>query len=235
MYMVDLCSGLGGASEPFIDRKWRVIRIDNDSEFKDVPNTIIANVNNIKEIEIYPPLFQKPDFVWASPPCNKFSIARVYDNWDKKTKRPTNIDVVAAIRIVMWCMDVIDYLKPKYWVIENPRGMLRNILNAPGKVLPGVTTYYACWGAPYLKPTDLWGNLPNIDWPAKPKNGYEKAGRGSQKGIQKGIVRTGSTNDKFCNAHPNVKNRAALRSKVPYKLGEAICKAIEKEQMGVED
>jgi hypothetical protein len=57
---LDLCSGLGGASQPALDRGWRVIRVDIDPRFK--PD-IVADVRAL-------PL--KPfhvDVLWASPPC----------------------------------------------------------------------------------------------------------------------------------------------------------------------
>jgi len=85
--------------------------------------------------------------------------------------------------------------------LENPRGMLRNILGEPGKVLPGITTYYAAWGMSYLKPTDLWGELPIMSWPLKPRCRCEK-------GVQ------------------NLSG-AIKRAVVPYELGNALRIAIE--------
>src|SRR5271165_5287920 len=61
---LELCSGLGGASQPALDRGWKVIRVDIDPHFKP---SIVADVRAL-------PL--KPfhvDVLWASPPCQEFS------------------------------------------------------------------------------------------------------------------------------------------------------------------
>ena len=63
---LDLCSGLGGASQPALDRGWKVIRLDLDRSFR--PD-IVADVRQL-------PL--KPfhvDVLWASPPCTDFTKA----------------------------------------------------------------------------------------------------------------------------------------------------------------
>lgn len=193
---MDLCSGLGGFSEAFIQRGHDVIRIDNDSKFKHIPNTLIANIR-------YLPLKRnlRPDILLMSPPCNCFSTITIYCYWDDHI--PKNNKTVQALRIVGWCLDAVDYLKPKYWILENPRGMLRTIL---GK--PKITTFHASWGGLYYKPTDLWGNIPpEIIW-HRPQ-GWIKAPRNSGKSIK----------DKL---------KSEESAKIPYKLSEAICIAMEK-------
>lgn len=193
---VDIFSGLGGFSEAFIDRGWDVIRIDNDEKFKDVPNTIIGNVGKL-------PLKRKlrPDILLMAPPCKRFSVASIWRYWGKGGKPKP--EVVQDMRLVFWGLDAVDYLKPKYWVLENPRGMMRRVLG-----YPEVTTFFASWGSPLYKPTDLWGDIPsNMEWP-KPKN-WEKAPRGSHKGIAKSM-------------------QTEERSKIPYNLSEALAIAVEK-------
>ena len=70
--MWDLCSGLGGASEAFLANGWEVVRIENNNELGHVPNTIICSVEEFYEsIEQW----EKPDLIWASPPCREFSDA----------------------------------------------------------------------------------------------------------------------------------------------------------------
>ena len=40
MWVLDLCSGLGGASEAFVNHPhWEVIRIENNELLADVPHT----------------------------------------------------------------------------------------------------------------------------------------------------------------------------------------------------
>ena len=56
------------------------------------------------------------DFIWASPPCTEYSIA--------KTTGIRQID--EANKIVLKTIEIIEYLQPKYFVIENPQtGLLK--------------------------------------------------------------------------------------------------------------
>ncbi|GAG06112.1 unnamed protein product, partial [marine sediment metagenome] len=166
--MIDLCSGLGGASQPFLDRGWNVLRIDNNPKFEKIPNTIIISVKDIVFLlDDYQTdtKYLNPDFIWASPPCNCFSMASIHLHWTKRRK-PKHIGVFNAIRTVVWCLDAIELFNPKYWVLENPRAKLRNILNKPGVIYPGLTTDLGLWGAKSPKPTDLWGEFPKITLPS---------------------------------------------------------------------
>lgn len=212
LIMVDLCSGLGGASQPFIDRGWNVLRIDNNPQFEKIPNTIIMSIKDtLFLLDDYQTdtKFLNPDFIWASPPCNCFSIASLNINWTKRRK-PKHKGVIDSIRTVVWCIDTIELFNPKYWVIENPRGKLRNILNKPGIIYPGLTTDLGLWGSKSRKPTDLWGVFPKITLPELSPD------------IQMVME---SKKD-------NRPSKPELRAVIPYKLGESIANSIEKE-MGV--
>ena len=90
------------------------------------------------------------DFVWASPPCTEYSIA--------KTVGVRNLPL--ADRTVKAVLNIIDFLQPRHWIIENPVGLLR--LRPFMQNLDGnrVTTTYCHFGFPYRKATDLWTNIP---------------------------------------------------------------------------
>ena len=203
MIVVDICSGYGGWSEAALKRGHTVIRIDNNPVFADVPNTIIMDVRNIQDLD----LPEDVTLMLLAPPCKYLSLASVYHHWDKKG-RPKHLDTIEALRIVGWCLDAVDYIKPKYWILENPQGMLRNFLNRPGVALPGVTTWMGSWGGPSIKPTDLWGQLPPMEWPEKPKEFTKGAGCG--KGGR--------------DLRPSDPARRAI---IPYALSEAVCIAVE--------
>ena len=58
------------------------------------------------------------DFIWSSPPCTEYSIA--------KTRGIRNIEYVNSI--VLQTIEIIKYFNPKYFVIQNPQtGLLKKI------------------------------------------------------------------------------------------------------------
>ena len=69
--MIDLFSGLGGASEAFIqDPNYSVLRYDNNPAFENLQGTTICDLLNY-EIKIR----HEIELIWASPPCLEFSNA----------------------------------------------------------------------------------------------------------------------------------------------------------------
>lgn len=186
---IDLFSGLGGWSQAFTDRGWKVLTVDSEREF----NPLLCC--DIMDLDAYI-IPDRPTVILASPPCQKFSTNAIKLNWKKRT--PKDRGVVIAIGMVAKTLDIIHKRSPAYWIIENPRGMLRNVL---GK--PKVTTYFRSWGADNLKPTDLWGILPHMDWPV-PEIGWEVDGTRKI-------------------------DNSAIAAKIPYNLSLAVCEAIERE------
>jgi len=104
----------------------------------------------------------KPDIIWASPPCETFSIASVSHHWYSDCK-PKSKQSKIGLEIIRLTIDIIQYLKPKYWFIENPRGMLRKMYIL--KNYPRKTITYCSYGDDRMKPTDIWTNL---EWTPKP-------------------------------------------------------------------
>ena len=150
MRMLDLCSGLGGASEAMLANGWEVTRIENNKELGYVPNTIICDV---KDVEWW--AMEKPDLIWASPPCNEWS-----DGFHSKkaTLRRDGEEYIPNLDILNTCFEIINDIKPKYWVIENVRGareFFNPILGEPTQVIDGIY---------------LWGKFPHIAMPAAYKH-----------------------------------------------------------------
>lgn len=145
----------------------------------------------------------KPDIVWASPPCQKFSVASFSAHWFPN-RVPKNENTIKAMDMVRKTVKIIEELNPKYFYIENPRAMLRKLDLIP---YPHATVTYCQYGFKNMKPTDIWSN--NQDWQLvakKCKNGmscHEPAPRGSKTGTQ------------------GIKN-ATLRGAIPPKLIEEI-------------
>ena len=132
MRMLDLFSGLGGASEAFVQHPdWTVIRIDNEPLLESVPHTIIMDIN-----EFNPLVLEDINLIWASPPCTEFSTAN------------QNRNPELGIPLVQRAIEIIDALKPGCWIIENVTGSIKHLapLLGPPRLILG----------PYV----LWGNFP---------------------------------------------------------------------------
>jgi len=197
MRVIDLFSGLGGASQAFIDRGHDVIRYDIDPKFKDVPNTIIQDVREL----IWNLDLSGVKIVLVGFPCNCFSVLANHITWPKGIPREQTKEMIVFVR------DLKDWLEQSpvdYYIIENPMGMMRNSL-ALGK--PSATIAYAAYGSPYLKKTDLWGRLPPFDRKLPFK--WQKASRGSNAGIQSTSL------------------SPEERSLWPYDLSLTVCLAVE--------
>lgn len=70
-HFLDLFSGLGGASEAFVEDldNWTVLRIDNNPLLGGVPFTVIDDIRNLKLNTAVTPncSTEKIDIIWASP------------------------------------------------------------------------------------------------------------------------------------------------------------------------
>tara|TARA_R100001509_G_C4846255_1_gene208408 strand:- start:462 stop:1103 length:642 start_codon:yes stop_codon:yes gene_type:complete len=134
----------------------------------------------------------KPDMIWASCPCTTFSVASISKH--RPHGKPKSPEAEIGDAIVIKTLEIIKDLNPKYWFIENPRGMLRKQSFMTG--LPRTTVWYCQYGDMRAKPTDIWTNhlrsLTNPDgWQPRPqcKNGnrnchHQPAPRGSRTGTQ---------------------------------------------------
>ena len=124
----------------------------------------------------------RPDVIWASPPCTTFSVASIGKHWKFGNPSP---EAQMAIKLLSKTMEIIMLLRPKYWFIENPRGMMRKL--PIFDMLNKNTVTYCQYGDNRMKPTDIWTNC--LIWDAKMacKNGddcHVSAPRGSRTGTQ---------------------------------------------------
>lgn len=130
------------------------------------------------------------DFIWASPPCTSFSVAAIGHHWTGGYRAyvPKTEGARIGKELVLKTIALIEEKKPKYWVIENPRGLLRKMPFM--EKLHRVTITYCAYGDGRMKATDLWisPSLAAI-WTPRPmcKNGspcHEAAPRGAKTGTQ---------------------------------------------------
>lgn len=98
----------------------------------------------------------KYDVIWASPPCTAFSVASCGTHWGggPRAYQPITETAKTGIAMVQRTLDILEYLKPEYWFIENPRGVLRKLLMMQN--LKRTTVWYCKYGDNRAKPTDIW-------------------------------------------------------------------------------
>lgn len=124
------------------------------------------------------------DIIWASPPCESFSVASIGRNW-YKGGYPKTESALKGMKMLVKTLEIIKALKPRYYFIENPRGMMRKMPMIAS--LPRRTITYCQYGDTRMKPTDIWTNF--TEWKSKApcKNGdpcHISAPRGSRTGTQ---------------------------------------------------
>ena len=210
--VLDLFCGLGGFSQAFEESdRWHVTTVDIEARFE--PD-ICADVFDLR-----PSDFDRAfDVVLASPPCTYFSTIRnvtkggdpAWNDGDPATNESRD-----ALALVHHTVGLIHGLAPTYWVMENPRGMLRTYYREPT-----ATVWYCQYGHETAKPTDLWGDHPPMQyrqcWFGNDGCGhartqsYKEHGGGSDN--RQGIL---------------TETNPAQRAKIPHELSEAIRDACE--------
>ena len=64
-----------------------------------------------------------------------------------------------ADKLVLKCFEIIDYLQPKYWLLENVgTGLLVSRMNNIRPNLNHLFVDYCVYGKPYRKRTIIWSN-----------------------------------------------------------------------------
>jgi hypothetical protein len=125
--ILDLCGGTGAWSKPYKEAGYEVV------------NVTLPKYNVKSFVPIYPVYG-----ILAAPPCTMFSLART------TAKTPRNLK--QGMEIVAACMRIIWLVHPKFWVMENPKGLLRQFMGKPAFEFDASE-----FGCDYNKHTDLWG------------------------------------------------------------------------------
>jgi len=168
MRLLELFCGTKSISKEAIKLGWEVFTIDNDESLS--PDLCIdirkLNKNQIPFI---------PDVIWASPPCQSFSIASLAHHWTHADNPKSETAVIGA-QLVTKTFEIFSWFPKCVWYMENPMGKLR-----VHKVMNGIVTYnllnnfkrtvtYCQYGMNIMKPTDIFTNS---TWIGRPvcKNG----------------------------------------------------------------
>jgi hypothetical protein len=148
---VELFCGTKSFSKVAQNLGYATYTIDNDPQHRADVTADIRNVDTIPRAAV----------LWASPPCEAFSVAAIGRNWNRDYS-PKHVRAVAAQLLVRRTLQLIREARPTWWFIENPRGMLRKLpwFEHTTRELDGVrhtVTYCQC-GDTRMKPTDIWTN-----------------------------------------------------------------------------
>ena len=204
--VLELFAGTRSIGKAFEEKGHEVYSVEWDQQHENID--LYADMMTVTSEQILEE-FGKPDIIWASPPCEKFSVAAIGKHWHKGTNEPKTEETKKALELLEYTVNLIKELDPKYYFIENPRGKMRKMEIM--KDLPMYTVTYCQYGDTRMKPTDIWTNHPNPKFKPMCKNGepcHVAAPRGSRTGTQglKGSV---------------------LRSKIPHELCQHIVKLSE--------
>jgi C-5 cytosine-specific DNA methylase len=196
--VLDLFSGEGGWTSGFGGHE--VFSVDWDPYYE---ADLVVDILKLSIADLPWP----PDIILASPPCERFSVARARQWGQRGTE---DIYTKRAVRQVRRTVHLIQVLKPKFFVIENPVGLLRHL----GLIPYEMRTITQCqYGRSYMKRTDLWGGFPH-SLKLKPmcRNGepcHERAPRGTLNGAA-GVGYN-------------------IRAMIPQELSLAVCRAAERD------
>jgi len=119
MKVLDLFCGLGGWSIPFIEAGYDCTGVDIKNIGYPGNNFIQADLNDWISDQHY-------DIILASPPCTQFS--KVVQRWTGKCNESKGLELVFRT------FALIQDIKPKFWVIENVKG-LSEFIDEPNDIV----------------------------------------------------------------------------------------------------
>lgn len=161
MKLLELFSGTQSIGNEARKRNWNVVSLD-----RDLPSDIKEDILTW-DYKIYPT--GHFDLITASPVCLYWSLIR--KSWiGRKLKMHGDVIITKEILendinkfgkpMVDKLREIINYFKPKYWWIENPKSssMKNYITDLPYYDVD--YCQYSNWG--YKKPTRFWTNIKNF-------------------------------------------------------------------------
>ena len=148
MKLLELFSGTGS-----VGKYARILNIEVTSLDRDLPADIQKDIMDWDYKAAFEP--KHFDVIWASPPCTVYSVAKTIGVRD----------IEGSNQVVQRTLDIISYLQPKFWVLENPQtGKLKEQVMMQN--LPFDDVDYCKYGMPYRKRTRLWNNID--EWTPRP-------------------------------------------------------------------
>ena len=124
--LIDLFCGLGGASQPFVDAGWEVVRVDVRP---DVAATVVSDIRAFEWSG------RRPDVLWASPPCDEFAKLRL-KQWHKSQGFP-----IGTLQLVAEVARIVAHVRPRLFLLENVAGAIPYLGQPTRRIGP-----FCLWG-----------------------------------------------------------------------------------------
>ena len=115
MKILELFSGTKSISNTFQARGHEVFTIDNNQELNPDLCSDMLSFN----IDMLPEEWKNPDIIWASPPCQTFSVCTIYRNF--KDGKPCSSKSYIGLALAMKSLEI----KPRTYKTKLSRGVLK--------------------------------------------------------------------------------------------------------------
>lgn len=125
----------GSWSKPYRDAGYNVIQID------------LKHGHDVRLLKVpdLPPIHG----ILAAPPCTEFAVSGARW-WEAKGEAA----LLEGLALIDATIRIVTMTRPKWWVLENPVGRLKDYLGEPRMY------FNPCdYGDPYTKKTGLWGEF----------------------------------------------------------------------------
>jgi len=191
--ILDLCGGTGAWSRSYSKAGYNVFIVDP----QDIREDTLAGLIKMDVREFWKALYANQVLrvqrqeggvvqfykfgpgdiqgILCAPPCTHFagSGAQYWKEKDADGRTQDHLSIVDA------CLNVVDFFKPVWWVMENPVGRLGKLRPELGKPKMYFQPYE--YGDPWTKKTCLWGNFNGPEKnPVEPRR-YTKQGSWTQR------------------------------------------------------